>query len=150
MTFAASATDQLPANDHLWSGAPRVTIDFASGKCWTPTEAQGLEVSPEIRATDNATPPARSTQTVTINVTEVNRLRCWRPWRIRHRPGRCARAGNEGADEDLPRNTLTFSLKPLRSDHQSGHRGVHLVANRGPGASQNNITVRVTDNGVRR
>jgi hypothetical protein len=117
LTFTASASDPDAGQSLTFSLDPSApsgaAINPESGVfTWTPTEAQGPGSYPlTVRVADNGTPSLDDSQTITIQVNEVNRHPILSP------------VGNQTVDEqslltftavatdpDLPVNTLTFSL----------------------------------------
>ncbi len=157
LSFTATATDaDLPANTLTFSldaGAPAgASITSAGAFTWTPTEAQGPgDYSVTIRVTDNGTPALSGTETISINVNEVNAA------------PELAAIGNKTVDEelqlsftatatdaDLPANTLTFSLDvgaPAGASITSAGAFTWTPTEaQGPG--NYSVTIRVTDNGT--
>ena len=119
LTFTVASTDLNPGDSVTYGldpGAPGgASIDATTGVVtWMPTEAQGPGIyAITIRATDNGSPPASSTQTVTITVNEVNQAPI-----LAALPNLTVFEGVPltftamATDADLPANALTFSLLP--------------------------------------
>lgn len=137
------------------SNAPAgATINSTNGIfTWTPTEAQGPGVyNIIVRVTDNNLPPASDAKTFQVTVTETNQapILAAIASRIVH-AGTFVTFTNSATDADLPTNTLSFSLDAsvpaLASiDPISGVFG--WQTSDALTGSTNNITVRVTDNGI--
>lgn len=137
------------------SNAPAgATINPTNGVfTWTPTEAQGPGIySITVRVTDNNLPPLSDAKTFQVTVNEVNLTPTLSPVtnRVVH-AGTLVTFTNAANDPDLPANSLSFNLDP-GAPTTSGIGGVSGVftwqttdVNAG---TTNNITVRVTDNGV--
>jgi Immunoglobulin domain/Bacterial Ig domain/Fibronectin type III domain/Immunoglobulin I-set domain len=119
---------------------------------WTPSEDQGPGVYEiTVIATDNGNPVLTDSKTFTITVVEVNQ-----PPVLMGVPNRTVHAGSlvsfsaSASDNDLPANTLTFSLDTGAPD------GATINATNGffhwiPDDAQlgtNQITIRVTDDGI--
>ena len=120
LTFTATASDQdLPADTLTFSLDPAaialgMSITAGGDFSWTPTESQGgSDYSATITVTDSGTGNLIDFETITITVTEVNVAPV------------LAEIGNKSVDEqaelaftatasdqDLPADTLTFSLDP--------------------------------------
>ena len=116
-TFTAVATDVDAGDTLTYSlvGAPEgASIDAASGVfTWTPTESQGPEeYSFTVKVCDDGNPIMCDEQELTLNVTEVNL-----PPVLAEIGDRTVVVGEEltftaeATDEDIPAQTLTFSLK---------------------------------------
>ncbi|HYK77445.1 MAG TPA: putative Ig domain-containing protein, partial [Daejeonella sp.] len=158
LTFTATATDEnLPANTLTFSLEGTIptgaAIDAATGVfAWTPTEAQGPGVYTfKVRVTDNGNPPLYDEQEITVTVNEVNIAPV------------LAQIGDKSVDEktlltftatatdeNLPANTLTFSLEgtvPTGAaiDVATGVFAWTPTEAQGPGVYT--FKVRVTDDG---
>jgi hypothetical protein len=158
LTFTVTATDaDVPTNALTFtldagtsSGA---SIHPTTGAfTWTPTEAQGPSTNPvTIRVTDNGTPPATVAETITIGVTETNAAPILAPIANKTvNEGSLLTFTNTATDEDLPANTLTFSLdsgapEGASIDSVTGVFNWTPTEAQGPGIY--NVTARVTDNG---
>src|SRR5438552_4670248 len=153
-----TATDpDLPANTLTFSlepGAPAgASINLTNGVfTWTPTEAQGPSTNVIlVRVTDDGSPPSSDTGSFTVVVTEVNRapvLTVPAEQMINERGTLVVT--NTATDEDLPANTLTFSLEPGAPAGASinSTNGVFTwTPTEAQGPSTNLIAVRVTDDG---
>jgi hypothetical protein len=159
LTFWVSASDaDLPANGLSFSlqpGAPLgVTIGASSGVfTWTPTEAQGPSTNKiTVRVTDNGVPSLSATQSFTVVVLESNRAPV------------IALVTNQvvteeqmlefsitATDADLPKNFLLFTLEANAPEGASINPTNGLFSwqpSEAQGPSTNQITVRVTDNGI--
>lgn len=156
LTFTATGTDKdSPVNALVFSlsGAPAgAVIDPATGIfTWTPTETQGPGAYTfDIVVTDNGTPPASDSETITVTVQEVNSAPALGTL--------TNRTVNELAllsftvtatDSDLPANTLAFSLNGAPSgaaiNPSSGVFTWTPAEDQAPGAYTFDIIV--TDNG---
>ena len=158
LTFTASGADEdLPAQILTYSldtGAPAgATIAPSSGVfSWTPTEPQGPGAYlATIRVTDNGSPPASASETITITVNEVNTAPVL--------PAIADKVVDEGTqltftvsatDADLPAQILTYTLDAVPPagaiiDPLTGIFSWTPTEAQGPGAYP--ITIRVTDNG---
>lgn len=156
LSFQVSATDPNAGQTITFALADEpagATIDPATGIfTWAPGEPHGPgSYTLTIRAIDNGTPPRSASETIRIDVSEVNRA-----------PVLAEIANvsiNEGApfaldlsasDPDLPANNLTFSLEPgapagLQIDPATGQ--ISWVAQEAQGPGDYSITVRLADNG---
>ena len=116
VSFAASASDaDLPANIFTFSllDAPAGTAINASGLfTWTPSEAQGPGIYTfTVRVCDNGDPVLCDQDSVTITVREVNTAPNIEPIDDQTIPeGTVFSFTASAVDDDLPANTLTFSL----------------------------------------
>ncbi len=157
-SFVATATDSdLPANTLTYSldpGAPLgASINPTNGTfAWTPSELQGPSTNlVVIRVTDNGSPPLSAVDSFRIYVAEVNRAPVLSPI-----SNQTVNAGSlltftaRAADSDVPTNTLTFTLDAgAPAGAQITSAGVFSwTPAAGSATSTNNITVRVTDNGM--
>jgi hypothetical protein len=155
LTFTATATDSdVPANVLTFSldaGFPAgASITPGGAFSWTPTEAQGPGSYPvTVRVTDNGSPAASDTETITITVNEVNVPP------VLNAIG--AQSVDEGSllsftatatDADTPPNSLTFSLDagaPAGAAITPGGAFTWTpTETQGPGIYP--VTVRVADN----
>jgi VCBS repeat-containing protein len=157
LTFTATATDpDLPPQSLTFSlgQAPAgATINPATGVfTWTPSEIQGPVTNVvAIRVTDSGALPQRSTNLVTIVVTEVNTAPV-----LRALSNQTIGAGDTitlqavATDADVPLNVLTFSLLP------GAPAGASINPTNGTfawtptpaqSASTNQVTIQVADNG---
>ncbi len=125
-----------------------LTLDSAVLRLrWTPTEAQGPSTNRvRLVATDNANPPASTTNLLTIVVLEVNRPPLWTP----PAPATVAegteiRVTLSPTDPDLPQQTLALSLvsAPAGSQLVSGQFAWTPSEVQGP--STNRVRVRIGD-----
>ncbi len=137
------------------SNAPAgATINAASGVfTWTPTEAQGPGIyNITVRVTDNNLPPVSDAKIFQVNVNETNQAPVLGSItnRIVH-AGTLVLFTNTATDADLPTNNLGFSLDAGAPGSASigTNTGVFnwQTSDANVGLT-NNITVRVTDNGV--
>ncbi len=118
LTVTNSATDgDTPTQEltfALDSGAPDgMAINPTTGLLtWTPTEAQGPGNYPiTIRVTDDGEPPASTTQPLTVTVAEVNDPPLLAPIPDAELVAGCTLlVTNFATDDDLPLQTLTYSL----------------------------------------
>ncbi len=156
LSFAASDPDG--SSDaivySLAAGAPAgAVLDSSTGAfSWTPTEADGpgtYEIT--VRAADGGTPIAKSEQTITITVEEVNQAPVLAPIEDYSVViGRTLTIATSAADGDQPANNLRYSLG---SDAPEGATidpitGVFSWTPPVTATSGNyEITVQVTDNG---
>jgi len=157
MTATNVAIDvDLPPNRLTFAlvSAPNgVNLNSASGVLtWTPTEAQGPSTNQiVVKVTDDGVPPLSATNSFTVVVREVNTAPSLAPV-----PDQVIdelttlTMTNVANDIDLPANKLTFALV-------SAPNGVNLNTASGvltwtpteaQGPSTNQITVKVTDDGV--
>jgi N-acetyl-anhydromuramyl-L-alanine amidase AmpD len=115
LTFTAAATDS-DGDGLTWSldsGAPTgATIDPATGVfAWTPTEAQGPSTnSITVRATDDGSPQMSGSKTFTVTVNEVNSAPALDVTDKTALDGQTLSFNLSANDQDLPANTLTYSL----------------------------------------
>jgi len=119
---------------------------------WRPTEAQGPSTNRlTIRVTDSASPPNITNQTFLVVVREVNLAPV-----LDVIPNQTTVAGGvltftaTATDEDLPANTLTFSLDPGAPSGmtlQSSSGVLNWTVPPAAAGTTNEVTVRVTDNG---
>jgi len=115
---SASATDSdVPVQTLTYSlgaGAPTgLGIDpVTGGLTWTPTEEQGPASYPvSITVTDDGTPPLSDAKTFTITVEEVNRVpQLGVVADQTTAPGSTVAFMAMGSDDDIPAQTLTYSL----------------------------------------
>ena len=125
LAFTATASDQdLPAQTLTYSLdaaalALGMTINATTGAfSWTPTEAQGgASYSATITVTDNGTNPANLTdaETITITVGEVNVAPVLGAIGNKSVDEQATLAFTATAtDQDLPAQTLTYSLDAAR------------------------------------
>ncbi len=159
LTFTNLATDaDIPAQTLTFSldaGAPPGTaLDPVTGLfTWTPTESQGPGTYPvTIRVTDDFSPPASASETITIIVNEVNTA----PVLL----GVADKSVNEqtlliftnsATDADIPPQTLTFKLYPgaptgAAIDPLTGVFTWTPTEDQGPGTYL--VVIGVSDNGV--
>ncbi len=120
LALTASATDpDLPADTLTYSlvGAPTgAAMDPATGAfSWTPTEAQGPGTySFAVVVTDAGSPRASDSETVTVQVTEVNARPALDPIADRaNGEGDPVSVSLTGVDPDVPADTLTWSATGL-------------------------------------
>jgi hypothetical protein len=154
-TNAASDPDSDALTFSLDPGAPaNASINPTNGIfSWTPTEAQGPATnSITVRVTDNGVPNLSATQTFQVVVLETNVAPV-----LSSIASRTVHAGstvlftNVATDSDLPPNALTFSLDPGAPGAASVDSITGIFSwttTEADANSTNNITVRVTDNGV--
>jgi hypothetical protein len=158
LAFTASASDSdTPAQSLTYSLGGSVpagaSIHPSTGLfSWTPAETQGPGTnSLTVIVTDNGSPAASASETISIVVTEVNAA-----------PVLAAignKSVNEGStlnltatasDGDLPRQTLTFSLDagaPGAASIDPTTGAFSWTPTEAQGPSTNAVTIRVTDNG---
>ena len=139
LSFTASATDEDTGDTWSFSlaaGAPAgASIDPTTGVfIWTPAEAQGPGSYPvTVRATDNHA--ASDTETITINVNEVNTAPVLaNPGNQTSAEGSTVSLQMQTQDPDLPANTLTYSATGLPPD-LSINAGSGLIAGTISGAT---------------
>lgn len=118
LAFSISATDPNAGQTitYTMTGAPSgATLNPSTGAfSWTPSEAQGPGTyNVTFIATDNGSPTQNDSETIAINVAEVNAA----PTLIWGTPnntvvteGSTLTFDADATDPDLPANTLTFSL----------------------------------------
>ena len=156
--FAINATDtNLPAQTltyFLEPGAPAgATIDRDTGLFrWSAKEEQGPNTYPvTVRVTDNGSPPASSTATFNITVSEVNRPPSFN---IRER---WVKAGERlafftASDPDVPANFLAFSFVGATPEGIAVHADTGEVTWTPTAAQATNapyrVTVRSADDGT--
>jgi hypothetical protein len=137
------------------SNAPAgATINATNGVfTWTPTEAQGPGVyNITVRVTDNNLPSQSDAKVFQVTVNETNQ-----PPVLATITNRIVHAGtlvvftNTATDLDLPTNALGFSLDvgaPLTANIGTNTGVFNWQTSDANVGSTNNVTVRVTDNGV--
>jgi N-acetyl-anhydromuramyl-L-alanine amidase AmpD len=155
--FTATATDpDLPAQDlsfSLGAGAPpNAVLDDASGAFeWTVQPDQSGTSVITVTATDNGSPVLSGSGNVTVIVNKINtppRLAKMLDQVIENNTGGTVTFDASAEDDDLPGDTLTFSLT-------SAPAGATINPSTGTfswtppaGNSTNIATIRVTDNGA--
>ena len=158
LSFTASAMDDdLPAQDlnfSLGSNAPGgASINSQSGVfAWTPTEEQGPGIySVTVRVTDVTGNPMSDSETISITVNEVNQAPVLSPIGDRSVAGGGTLTFMAMAsDNDLPAQTLTFSLDAGAPSGAAIHPQTGAFSwtpTQGQSPSENAVTVRVTDHG---
>jgi len=158
LTFTIAATDSdTPANTltfSLDSGAPvGASIDPLTGLfTWTPTEAQGPGVyNVTVRVADNGLPGLDDSETIQITVNEVNLAPVLSPIADAAADELVLLSFTVSAtDDDLPANSLIYSLDPgapagASIDPVTGVFAWTPTEDQGPGVYT--LTVRLTDNG---
>ncbi len=156
LTFTATATDSdIPAQTltfSLGAGAPAGATITAGGVFnWTPTEAQGPGSFPiTVIVTDNGTPAQSDSETITVQVNEVNS------------PPVLAQIGNKTVNEgtqlcftvastdgDIPANTLTCSITgaPPGATFNAATGEFCWTPTEAQGPGTYTITICCTDNG---
>lgn len=158
LSFQAQATDANAGQTVTYSlvdEPPGAAIDPVTGSfTWTPTEAQGpASYTLTIRAIDNGTPARSDSETIRIDVAEVNRppaLGAISPVTIDEGSPYVLDLAKLATDPDLPVNTLTFALEGavppgMQIDPASGQIGWVPQEAQGPG--DYTVTVRLSDNG---
>lgn len=156
-TIQFTATDpDLPANLITFSmvnAPPGASINAATGLfSWTPTEAQGPGAFAfQVVASDNGSPSRSSTNSINLTVAEVNTAPQLDPIenQIVNELSQLTVAV-VGRDNDVPAQTLTFSLTtPPPGVAINPSTGVLTwTPTEAQGPSQFNITVRVTESGA--
>ncbi len=137
------------------SNAPAgATINATNGVfTWTTTESQGPGVYDiTVRVTDNNLPPASDAKVFQVTVNETNQapLLATITNRVVH-AGTLVLFTNTATDADLPTNSLGFSLDvgaPLTASIGTNTGVFNWQTSDANVGLTNNITVRVTDNGV--
>lgn len=137
------------------SNAPAgATIHPATGVfTWIPTEAQGPGIyNITVRVTDNNLPPVSDAKTFQVTVNETNQAPVLAAIanRVVH-AGTLVQFTNTATDADLPANGLSFTLEPgapALADISPNAGVFHWLSSDANIGSTNNITVRVTDDGV--
>ncbi|MDB6023840.1 MAG: N-acetylmuramoyl-L-alanine amidase family 2 [Verrucomicrobiales bacterium] len=159
LSFTASATDaDLPGQNltfSLGTNAPAGSeIDPATGVfSWTPDSIQGPSTNViTVTVTDDGPGNLSDSKNVTIVVNKVNtppRLGGFPDQAVEIASGEVVLLQGEAEDDDLPANTLTFSLQgtPPVGATIDPSTGLFTWPSSG-GYSTNIITIRVTDNGV--
>ena len=154
LSFTATATDpDVPANTWTFSLVGETYgASIASGGLfsWTPTEEQGPGgYSFTVRATDNGSPALSDDEAFSVHVDEVNRAPVLDtigdltvPW------GETLSFTATATDDDIPANTLTFSLvgAPTGASITSG--GAFSWTTTSSQIGPHTFTVKVKDNGV--
>lgn len=158
VTFTNVATDaDTPAQNltfSLGSGAPvGAEINPITGVfTWTPDGSQWGTNVVVIRATDDGPGNLSGSKNVTIIVNKVNtppRLGAFPEQGIETTSGETVTLTATAEDDDLPANTLTFSLQGPIPSGASIHPSTGIFTWTPSGTlSTNVITVRVTDNGT--
>ncbi len=152
---ATDPDDQQGLRFSLEPSAPvGATIDETTGQIsWTPTEVQGPSTNRiTVRATDNGLPIKSNTQSFTVVVAEVNLSPVLNLiTNLSVVVGRTLAHQAVAVDPDLPLNKLQFSLglgspAGLAIDANSGV--LSWTPTMAQARTTNNITVRVTDDGV--
>ena len=151
LAFTATATD--PQGDNitftLASGPAGASITSGGAFTWTPTEAQGPgSYNVEIRATDDGSPAAESTESFTVTVTEQNRAPSLTiPASLSGDEGSAITFTASASDPDLPANTLTFSLisAPSGASINSSSGAFTWTPSESQGPDSHNFQVRVSD-----
>jgi hypothetical protein len=153
--FFATASDlDIPAQTLTFSldaGAPDgANIDPKTGEFkWVPSEAQGPGVYPiTVRISDNGTPVQSDSKVFTIYVNEVNQAPILAA--ITNRTvtiGTVISLKAEAHDNDLPLQTLTFSLDSAAPAGASIDSSTGVFSWTPTSAGTNSIGIRVTDNG---
>lgn len=137
------------------SNAPAgATINATTGGfSWTPTEAQGPGVyNITVRVTDNNLPPASDAKVFQVTVNETNQAPILTAIsnRVVH-AGMLVLFTNTANDADQPTNTLNFSLDigaPGAASIGTSTGAFNWQTSDANMGSTNDITLRVTDNGV--
>ena len=152
-----TATDaDLPANTLTYSlivSPAGMTINTASGVItWTPTEAQGPSTNTvTTKVSDNGVPSLSATNTFLVVVNEVN-VEPVLPVQTNRTINELVTltVTNTAADADLPSNILTYSLlaSPAGMTINSASGVISWTPTEGQGPSTNNVTTKVSDNGV--
>ena len=120
---------------------------------WTPTESQGPGVyNITVRVTDNNLPPLSDAKTFQVTVNETNQAPVLAAItnRVVH-AGTLVLFTNTATDADLPTNSLGFSLDvgaPGTASIGTNTGVFNWQTNDADTGLTNNVTVRVTDNGV--
>nr|MBA4150586.1 putative Ig domain-containing protein [Verrucomicrobiota bacterium] len=161
ISFQATATDA----DRLAGGALQdLTFSVVSGPAdasideitgvfsWTPTALQSPSTNViSLRVTDDGSPALSDTRNVTIIVNKVNTTPYFGNMpedEIYIANGQLFSWDLEGGDDDLPGDTLSFSLISAPSGASiNSSSGVISWAAPSSGSSTNTFTVRVQDNG---
>ncbi|MEA4926983.1 MAG: putative Ig domain-containing protein [Syntrophomonadaceae bacterium] len=158
LTFAASATDaDEPVNTLTYSLAGTVptgaSIDSATGAfSWTPTEADGPgSYAFTVKVTDDGSPSLSDSEEITVMVSEVNTAPA-----LGAIGNKTVDEGSEltftasTTDEDLPANSLTYSLEgtvPEGAGINASTGVFSWIPTEAQGGSSYTFTVKVTDNG---
>ncbi len=137
------------------SNAPAgATINTTNGVfTWTPTEAQGPGIyNITVRVTDNNLPPASDAKIFQVTVNETNQAPVLAAItnRVVH-AGTLVLFTNTATDADLPTNLLGFSLDvgaPVGASVGASSGVFNWLTSDADAGLTNNVTVRVTDNGV--
>ena len=160
ITLQCTASDaDAPAQSLSFSldaGAPAgATIDSATGLfSWTPTSAQGPSTNViTVRVTDNGPVSLSAAQNITVIVRKVNtapKLTGVPDQAVEIQTGGTVTFTVGATDDDVPANTLTFSLQGTVPSGATINSSTGDFSWTPPGnvASTNSITIRVTDNGV--
>ena len=159
LTFTALGTDtDLPAQTLVYSLAGQVpsgaAIDTTNGLfTFTPAEAQGPRTNLfSVRVTDDGIPPLRTSQDVTLVVSEVNSAPVLSAIADQTLGvGDTLTLPTQATDGDLPANTLAFSLgsgAPAGAAIDSITGILSWTTTAAQASTTNQVTVRVTDNGV--
>ncbi|MBN1268053.1 MAG: lamin tail domain-containing protein [Kiritimatiellae bacterium] len=159
LQFTATAGDSdTPAQTLTFSLGPdapaAAAIDPSTGVfTWTPGEADGPDtVWATIRVTDNGSPAKTNSETIQINVAEVNQAPTLLPLgNVTLGPGSLLTIQATATDADIPANALSFSLLPPVPD------GAAIVAGTGVfswtpddthASSTSTVSILVQDDGV--
>ncbi len=158
LTFTASATDlDLPAQMLSYSldaGAPAgMSINSATGSfAWTPMEGQGPSTNQvTIRVTDNGSPAASASETITVIVNRVNNTPP--PGPIGNKTineGSVLTFNTAGAIVDLSQQNLTYSLAagaPVGATIDPMTGLFTWTPTEAQGPSTNRVTIRVSGPG---
>lgn len=153
----ASWTLQLTATDPdegqsvslaLLAAPEGLTLDAAVNRLrWQPTEGQGPSTNRVlVVATDNATPPAATTNELTIVVLEVNRPPEWTPpSRSTVAEGTELRMPVTPTDADLPPQSLALSLVSAPAGAQLASGQLAWTPSEAQAPSTNRVSIRISD-----
>jgi hypothetical protein len=155
LTFTATATDADASQTKTFTldaGAPAgASISTAGAFTWTPTEAQGPGSYPiTVRVTDNGSPVASDTETITVTVSEANKAPVLAA--ISNgtaNEGTAFNASASATDPDAPANGITYSLEnaPPGMTISATTGAITWTPGEDDGPDDHQVTVRATDNG---
>ncbi len=158
LTFTVAATDpDLPkqAMTFALEGAPAgAAIDPTTGAfTWTPTEEQGQGVYPmTVKVSDTGDPVLTDSKPFTVTIAEVNKKPKLTP--VANQAvdeGTVLLLTPKATDDDLPANSLTYSLGPEAPDGATVNPttgAFYWRPSESQGPDTHSVTLRVTDNGT--
>ncbi len=157
LAFTATASDPDATDTLTFSldpGSPTgATITSSGFFSWTPSEAQGPGSYPvTIRVTDNGNPAQSDSETITVQVNEVNSPPVLAPIGNKTvKQGSVLTFTASATDSDIPLNALAFSLgvgAPAGASINSTTGVFSWKPSNKQGPGNYLVTIRVTDNGT--